>query len=61
MANQDFNLSGAVTVRPAQQKDAAPLHQFCFPERDSKEVADELKADLAKDSQTHRLVAEVSG
>lgn len=61
MANQDFSLSGAVKVRPAQQKDAAPLHQFCFPERDAKEVADELKADLTKGSQTHRLVAEVSG
>ena len=61
MANQDFNLSGAVKVRPAQQKDAAPLHQFCFPERDEKEIADALKADLAKGSQTHRLVAEVSG
>ena len=61
MANQDFNLSGAVTVRPAQQKDATPLHQFCFPERDPKEIADELKADLAKSSQTDRLVAEVSG
>ena len=61
MANQDFNLSGAVKVRPAQQKDAAPLHQFCFPEEDPKEIADELKADLAKGSQTHRLVAEVSG
>ncbi len=61
MANQDFNLSGAVKVRPAQQKDAAPLHQFCFPEEDPKEIADALKADLAKESQTHRLVAEVSG
>ena len=61
MANQDFNLSGAVTVRPAEQKDAAPLHQFCFPERDEKEIADALKMDLAKESRTHRLVAEVSG
>ena len=61
MANQDFSLSGAVKVRPAQQKDAAPLHQFCFPEKDEKEITDALKADLAKGSQTHRLVAEVSG
>ncbi len=61
MANQDFNLSGAVKVRPAQQKDAAPLHQFCFPEKDEKEITAKLKADLAKGSQTHRLVAEVSG
>lgn len=61
MANQDFNLSGAVKVRPAQQKDAAPLHQFCFPEKEEKEITDALKADLAKSSQTHRLVAEVSG
>ena len=61
MANQDFNLSGAVKVRSAEQKDAGPLHQFCFPERDETEIAAELKADLAKESQTHRLVAEVSG
>ena len=61
MANQDFNLSGAVKVRPAQQKDAGPLHQFCFPEKDEKEITEELKTDLAKGSQTHRLVAEVSG
>ena len=61
MANQDFSLSGAVKVRPAQQKDAAPLHQYCFPEKDEKEITDALKADLAKGSQTHRLVAEVSG
>lgn len=61
MANQDFSLSGAVKVRPAQQKDATPLHQFCFPEKEEKEIADALKADLAKSSQTHRLVAEVSG
>ena len=61
MANQDFSLSGAVKVRPAQQKDAGPLHQFCFPEKDETEITAELKADLAKGSQTHRLVAEVSG
>lgn len=61
MANQDFSLSGAVKVRPAQQKDAAPLHQFCFPEKEEKEITDALKEDLAKSSQTHRLVAEVSG
>lgn len=61
MANQDFNLSGAVKVRSAEQKDAGPLHQFCFPERDETEIAAELKAHLAKESQTHRLVAEVSG
>ena len=61
MANQDFSLSGAVKVRPAQQKDAGPLHQFCFSERDETAITEELKADLAKGSQTHRLVAEVSG
>ena len=61
MANQDFNLSGAVKVRSAEEKDAGPLHQFCFPEREEAEIAAELKTDLAKESQTHRLVAEVSG
>lgn len=59
MANQDFNLMGAIKIRSAEENDAAHLHLYCFPERTSEEVADELKADLA--SGNNRLVAEASG
>ena len=61
MANQDFNLAGALKVRSAAKEDAAHLHAYCFPEKTKTEVAKELDADLAEDSQTHRLVAEVGG
>ena len=61
MANQDFNLAGALKVRPAEESDAAHLHTFCFPEKTKTQVTKELQADLAEDSQTHRLVAESSG
>ena len=61
MANQDFNLAGALKVRPAEEGDAAPLHTFCFPEKTKTQVTKELQADLADESQTHRLVAESSG
>ena len=61
MANQDFNLAGALKVRPAEEGDAAPLHTFCFPEKTKTQVTKELQADLAEESQTHRLVAESSG
>ena len=59
MANQDFNLMGAIKIRSAQENDAANLHLYCFPERTSEQVAEELTADLA--AGTHRLVAEASG
>ena len=59
MANQDFNLMGAMKIRSAEENDAAHLHLYCFPERTSEEVTEELKADLAAGNQ--RLVAEASG
>ena len=61
MANQDFSLIGALKVRLAEKKDAEHLHAYCFPEKTKTEVTKELEADLTKESQTHRLVAEVSG
>lgn len=61
MANQDFNLAGALKVRPAEADDAAHLHTFCFPEKTKTQVTKELQADLAEESQTYRLVAESSG
>lgn len=61
MANQDFNFSGAVTVRKAEKDDAAHIQAYCFPEKGKMEVLQELEDDLAEDSQTQRLVAEVGG
>ena len=61
MATQDFNFAGALKVRSAEKDDAAHLHSYCFPEKTKTQVTKELDADLAKDSQTHRLVAEVGG
>ena len=61
MANQAFDLTGALKVRPAEEEDAAHLHAYCFPEQTETQVAEELEADLAADNGTHRLVAEASG
>lgn len=61
MANQDFNLIGAIKVRSAEEKDAANLHAYCFPEKTIEQVTEELKTDLESDSGTYRLVAEASG
>lgn len=61
MANQDFNFAGALKVRSAEKEDAAHLQSYCFPEKTKTQVTKDLDADLAEDSQTHRLVAEVGG
>ena len=61
MANQDFDLTGTLKVRPAEEDDAQHLQSYCFPEKTKKQVTDELKADLAEDSRSHRLVADASG
>ena len=61
MANQDFDLAGALKVRPAEEDDATHLHAFCFPEKTEAEVRTELQDDLESDGQVHRLVAESSG
>lgn len=61
MANKDFDLRGKLNVRSAQEDDANHLQTYCFPEKTIEQVAEELKADLATDSQTTRLVADASG
>ena len=61
MANQDFNFAGELKVRSAEKEDAEHLHVYCFPEKTKTQVTKELDADLAEESQTHRLVAEVGG
>ena len=61
MANQDFNIIGAVKVRSADENDAAHLHAYCFPERTREQVTEELKTDLEAGNGTDRLVAEASG
>ena len=61
MANQDFDVAGALKVRPAEEGDAAHLHTHCFPEKTQEQVTQELQADLESNGQTTRLVAESSG
>ncbi len=61
MATKDFDLRGKLNVRSANEDDANHLQTYCFPEKTREQVADELKADLAADSQTTRLVADASG
>ena len=61
MDNKDFDLKGTLNVRDAIEDDATHLQTYCFPEKSKEQVADELKADLAEDSQTIRLVADASG
>ena len=43
MANQDFNLIGAIKVRAAEENDAMTLHAYCFPEKTIEQVTEELK------------------
>ena len=61
MANQAFDLAGALKVRPAEESDATHLHTFCFPEKTIAQVTQELQTDLESEGQTTRLVAESSG
>ena len=61
MANQAFDVAGAIKVRPAEEGDAAHLHTFCFPEKTETQVTQELQADLESEGRTHRLVAESNG
>ena len=61
MANKDFDLRGNLKVRSAKEDDANHLQTYCFPEKTQEEVVDDLKNDLAADSQTIRLVADASG
>ena len=61
MDNKDFDLKGTIKVRVAKEDDAGHLQTYCFSEKTKDEVAEELKADLAADSQSTRLVADSSG
>ena len=61
MANKDFDLKGTLSVREANEDDASNLQAYCFSDKTKEEVVNDLKADLAEDSQKTRLVAESSG
>lgn len=61
MDNKDFDLKGSIIVRTAKEEDAESLQTYCFTDKSKEEVAEELNADLAADSQTTRLVADSSG
>ncbi len=61
MDNKDFDLKGSIIVRSATEDDAGNLQTHCFTDKSKEEIVEELKADLASDSQTTRLVADSSG
>ena len=61
MDNKDFDLKGSIIVRTAKEEDTESLQTYCFTDKSKEEVAEELNADLAADSQTTRLVADSSG
>ena len=61
MDNKDFDLKGTIKVRVAKEDDAGHLQTYCFSEKTQDEIAEELNADLAAESQTTRLVADSSG
>ncbi len=61
MANQNFDLTGTLQVRAAEENDAEHLHTYCFADKTKKQVTEELRAELTDGSQTFRLVAEASG
>lgn len=61
MNNKDFDLKGTIKVRVAKEDDAESLQTHCFTDKSKEEVAEELKTDLAADSQTTRLVVDSSG
>ena len=61
MASKDFDLKGILSVREAKEDDARNLQAYCFLDKTVEEVVDDIKADLAEDSQKTRLIAESSG
>ncbi|RKU28829.1 hypothetical protein C6497_08705 [Candidatus Poribacteria bacterium] len=61
MDNKDFDLIGKLQVRTANEKDAANLQTYCFPDKSKEQVMEELQADLSDDNNTIRLVADSSG
>ena len=63
MANQEFELTTTLRIRPADANDAKALEQYCFTGKTAEEIDEELQEDLSRTQQgeVYRIVAEASG
>ena len=63
MANQEFELTTTLRIRPAAANDATALEQYCFTSKTTEEIDQELQEDLSRTQQgeVYRIVAEASG
>ena len=63
MANQEFELTTTLRIRPAAVNDAKALEQYCFTGKTTEEISQELQDDLSRTQQgeVYRIVAEASG
>ena len=63
MANQEFELTTTLRIRPAAANDAKALEQYCFTNKTTEEIDQELQEDLSRTQkgEVYRIVAEASG
>ncbi len=63
MANQEFELTTTLRIRPAAANDAKALEQYCFTGKTTEEIDQELQEDLSRTQkgEVYRIVAEASG
>lgn len=63
MANQEFELTTTLRIRPAAANDAKALEQYCFIGKTPAEIDQELQDDLSRTEkgEVYRIVAEASG
>ena len=63
MANQEFELTTTLRIRPADANDAKALEQYCFTTKTTEEIDQELQEDLSRTEkgEVYRIVAEASG
>ena len=63
MADQEFELTTKLRIRPAAANDAKALEQYCFTGKTTAEIDQELQDDLSRTNagEVYRIVAEASG
>lgn len=63
MADQEFELTTTLRIRPADANDATALEQYCFTSKTTTEIDQELQEDLSRTEkgEVYRIVAEASG
>ena len=63
MADQEFELTTKLRIRPAAASDAKALEQYCFTGKTTAEIDQELQGDLSRTNagEVYRIVAEASG